>query len=141
MYIKQGEEIPNSNDVQAMPAWNNGLVYRVGKDIPGFFCEIPCTYTLLVKTEIEGTYEIQAKSSVSEQVLPNYEEIFDFVSYKQTLCYKFNVVGDTFPISIRITPYMGNPDLYVHPGDGPESGKLEDFAFNSTQLNSEELNI
>jgi len=128
----------STNSIRVLPTWL-GLQARMYDGEGPWFCT-NCTYKVLITTnsymEYTLTYTTNAQFVKLKQ---DQEEVFDLVRAGERNCYRFRVKEASADLEVGITPFSGDPDIYISPGILPE--KLEDFPYNSKGSATEALII
>lgn len=81
----------------------------------------PCTVTVLVSGFVDSQYSIVATSNGVTRQLQDGQPFQDFIPANSFEYFRFSV-GEVVPVTITLTPFSGDPDLYVsvnNPKPGP----------------------
>eukprot|EP01022_Parablepharisma_sp_SALTPOND_P035050 TRINITY_DN93_c0_g1_i1.p1 TRINITY_DN93_c0_g1~~TRINITY_DN93_c0_g1_i1.p1 ORF type:complete len:1696 (+),score=117.78 TRINITY_DN93_c0_g1_i1:149-5236(+) len=140
MFVTKVEDettLPSSdNSIRVLPTWL-GLIARAYEDESAWFCT-NCSYKVLITTKEDTGYTLTfTTSKLYSKVKKENEEIFDMVRARERNCYQYKMRDLDKDLEIHLTPFSGDPNLYINPGELPLD--MTDFAYNTKGTLEESL--
>lgn len=76
--------------------------------------------TMMIASEdTHGKIRIRASTNTQDKILRAGVDMYDVVLAGDTSCYKFTQTDKKHDLRVRVMPFSGDPDVYVHAGEKP----------------------
>lgn len=124
------------NSVKVTPSWL-GLTAKIYEGDREFCTD--CDYKVLLSSSEETDYKLTygVDKNYTQVTLDNL--IFDVAEAAQRNCYRVKLEESGLDVEVFVKPYSGNPDIYVNPGELPDT--LSKFKYSSSGKTEESLII
>lgn len=135
---KNNNSLPSvQNTIKVMPTFL-GLVGRVYKD-ESLFC-VGCSYLILVSSKIRTSYSINYLTNrMVTKIKGSRLEVYELHRPQERNCYEFNVRDPLDTLEVYLSPYSGDPNIYVNQLTLPED--INSYSIFSKGFRDEVLSI